>query len=162
MGLTTKKEVMEKWETNESRMEATQMAAIRKDIKTAKSYIADALARYRKAKLKAKSKKKAGEDPFAELAEYESRQQIQDAYGWDFITEAKMDRLLELWDLREQGAKEDGVYHDRVTEMLERAMRGVGDEFADVLFDYDQRRRAMEREAEAVARENNERTWQRM
>ena len=161
-GIVTKEDVLDLWASNETRAKDREVAAIRKDIATARGYIQDALDRYKKAKLKAKSKKKAAEDPFAELEGYNSRKQIQDDYGWEFITEARMDRLLDLWDLREQGAtQKDGVYRDRVTEMLERALRGVGDEFQEQLFDYDMERRAREREAETVARENNERTWQR-
>lgn len=163
MGFTTKEEILKKWETTESRAEAKETAAIRKDIATARGYIEDALARYRKAKLKAKSKKKATEDPFAELADYRTRQSIQDDYGWGFITEARMDYLNDLWDAREKSKKKggDAVYRDRVTDMLERAVAIIGNEYEDALFEYDQKRRKMEREAETVARENNERTWQR-
>lgn len=74
-----------------------------------------------------------------------------------------MDRLLELWDAREESAKKGAtdVYRDRVTDMLEKAARCLGDEYRDQLFDYQQRQAVKEREAEAVARENNDRTRQR-
>lgn len=160
MAYQTKQDILDKWETPESRQEAREIQAIKKDIETAQASIQDALDRYRKAKLRAKSKKAAKEDPFAELADYTSRQDIQDAYGWGIITEAQMDRLQELWDLREEGGQ-DGVYRDRVTEMLERAKRNVGDEFIEQLCDYARKVSLRGQEAEKVARENNERTWQR-
>lgn len=160
--IITKQDVLEKWANDKTRARDREVDGIRKDISTARSYIQDALDRYRKKKLKARSKKQAAENPFAELEEYGSRQQIQDAYGWEFITEARMDKLLELWDLRERGgSQEDGLYRDRVTEMLERALRSVGEEYQDELFNYDMEKRAREQEAETVARENNQRTWER-
>ena len=161
MAYQTKQDILDKWETPESRQEAREIQAIKKDISAARGAIQDALARYRKQKLRAKSKKAAMENPFAELEEYTSREDIQYAYGFDYITQDQMYRLMDLWDLREESTGKDGQYSDRVTEMLERAMRGVGDQFLDKLYDYDQRMRIREREAEQVARENNERTWQR-
>ena len=161
-GIVSKEDVLELWATDKTRAKDREMAAIHNDVKKATEYIQDALARYRKTKTRAKSKKAATENPFAELEDYESREQIQDAYGWEFITEAKMDRLLELWDLREQGGgKGDGLYHDRVTEMLERAAATVGSEYAEILAEYASEKRKREQEAENVARENNQRTWER-
>lgn len=161
MSYTTKNDILAKWETKESKAEAREIADIRKDIATARAYVSDALDRYKKAKLRLKSKKQAQEDPFADLAPYTRREQIRDDYGWEIITEKEMDRLMALWDLREKGQSQDGVYRDRVTDMLERAMNSIGDEYQEHLFDYDQKRRQMEKEAETIARENNERTWQR-
>lgn len=160
--IITKQDVLEKWSNDKTRARDREVEDIKKDMSTARSYIQDALDRYRKKKLRARSKKQATENPFAELEGYESRQQIQDDYGWEIITEARMDKLLELWDLRESGGgQEDNLYRDRVTEMLERAMRGVGEEYQDELFNYDMEKRAREQEAETVARENNQRTWER-
>ena len=163
MSYCTTEDILKKWESPESRQEAREMADLRKDIMTATNAISDALARYRKTKLRSRSKKKAQEDPFAELADYESRQQIHDDYGWGFITEARMERLMELWDAREESKKNGGsdVYRDRVTEMLERAMATVGSEHMETLHDYDLRMRKVRQEAEQIARENNERTRQR-
>lgn len=161
MGYQTKNDILAKWDTPERRQEAKEIGAIRKDITTAYKYLTDALARYRKDKTKAKSKKAAQENPGAELEGYTSLEQIRDDYGWEIITEEKMYRLMELWELRETQAKKDTVYHDRVTDMLEKAAAALGEEYQDKLFDYEQRQAAIEREAEAVARENNERTWQR-
>lgn len=163
MSYCTTEDILKKWESPESRQEAREMADLRKDIMTATNAISDALARYRKTKLRSRSKKKAQEDPFAELANYESRQQIHDDYGWGFITEKRMDYLMELWDAREESKKAGGsdVYRDRVTEMLERAMATVGADHMETLHDYDLRMRKIRQEAEQIARENNERTRQR-
>ena len=166
MGYQSKEDILAKWEANattEDRLEALEAKQIRKDLETARAVIADGLARYKKKKLKARSKKAAQEDPFAELAGYESRQQIQDEYGWETITEARMDKLLALWDLREesQRRKADDGFHDRVTDMLETAMWGLVDPYADFLAGFDEKQRQKERDAEKVARENNERTWER-
>lgn len=161
-GIVSKEDVLELWATDKTRAQDREMAAIHKDIQKATEYILDALARYRKTKTRAKSKKAATENPFAELEGYESREQIQDDYGWEFITEARMDRLLELWDLREQGGgKGDGLYRDRVTEMLEKAAATVGAEYAEQLAEYAMEKRKREQEAETIARENNQRTWAR-
>lgn len=157
----TKKDLLTKWETAETKAEAREISKLRADISTAREFINDALARYRKKKLGAKSKKQAQENPFEDLKEYHSLRDIQDAYGWDIITEHEMDRLTKLWELREESGKQSTVYTDRVTEMLERAMRGIGDEYLDELMDYDTKVRHREQEAERLARENNERTWKR-
>lgn len=157
----TKEDLLAKWETAETRAEAQEISRLRKDINTAAAAIADALARYRKKKLGAKSKKQATENPFEDLKEYRSLRDIQDAYGWDIITEKEYDRLTALWELREESGKQSTVYTDRVTEMLERAMRGIGNEYMDELMDYDMKVRQREQEAERISRENNERTWKR-
>lgn len=163
MSYCTTEDILKKWESPESRQEAREMADLRKDIMTASNAISDALARYRKTKLRSRSKKKAQEDPFAELADYESRQQIQDDYGWGFITEKRMDYLIELWDAREESKKAGGtdVYRDRVTEMLELALATVGANHMETLHDYDNRMRKIREDAAQIARENNERTRQR-
>lgn len=161
MSFETKEDILAKWETPEIKAEAKEIAGIRKDIATARNHISDALARYRKAKLKARSKKQAQETPFAELEEYPTRESIRDAYGWELITEARMYHLFDLWDLREKCGKQETVYRDRVTNMLERAMNSLGDEFQEQLLEYDRKRKRIEQEAERIARENNERSWKR-
>jgi len=159
MSFETKEDILAKWETPETKAEAKEIAGIRKDIATARTHISDALARYRKAKLKARSKKQAQEKPFAELEGYPTRESIRDEYGWDLITEARMYHLFDLWDLREKCGKQETVYRDRVTDMLERAMNLLGDEFQEQLLEYDIKRKRIEQEAERIARENNERSW---
>jgi hypothetical protein len=166
MGFQTKEDLLKKWTgTTEAREEAKEIKAIRNDIAAARAILLDGLARYKKKKLKVRSVKAADEDPFAELGDYSSEAEIQDSYGWGFITEARMDHLISLWRLREESrarAKaEDGQYHDRVTDMLESALGNIGLEYLDQLDAYDEKMRTMDREAEKTARENNERTFKR-
>lgn len=146
--------------TGEERAEAAEVEAIRKAILTARGAIHDAKARYIKQRLRSKSKQKAAEDPFEELKDYESRQQIHDDYGWGFITEARMDRLMELWDAREESRKKNAnaVYEDRVTRMLDTAWAAIGEEHVERLHAYDQKEKFRRQEAERIAKENNERT----
>lgn len=53
----------------------------------------------------------------AALADYASRDEIIDAYGYGFITEKKKDRLLDLWD-EQEGVREDGLYRAKI-DLLE-------------------------------------------
>ena len=161
MAYTTKDEILSKWENVDTRAEAQEIAAIRKDIQTAVHFLTDANARYRKQKLRSRSKAKAEEDPFAELALYRSERDIQDAYGWELISEAEYDRLAQLWQLREKQKSKDGKYHDRVTDMIDAAIAHIGDAYAEQLRDHDDRQRKKEREAERIAQENNQRAFER-
>ena len=86
--LYTAEAVMEHWDKNstkEQKDERYRIEQIIKDRDTARKYIKDALARYRKDKTRSRSKAKA-EDPFADLEQYSSREDIRDAYGWELIT----------------------------------------------------------------------------
>lgn len=56
-------------------------------------------------------------------------------------------------DLVEEEAKGADKYHDLVTEMLETSIRRVGNEYADMLFEYDQQRREAEKQCEQLAME---------
>ena len=101
------------------------------------------------------------EDKLAEsVKDYESRQQIHDDYGWGFITEARMDRLMELWDAREESRKKNAnaIYEDHVTRMLDTAWAAIGEEYVERLHAYDQKEKFRRQEAERIAKENNERT----
>ena len=91
---------------------------------TARSIVYDAQTRYKKKKLNARNKKQAEDMKlrFADLEGYDKEQDIQDAYGWDFITEKEMDRLLALWQLREKYVDENGNYSDPVIDLLDSAM----------------------------------------
>lgn len=153
--LFTAEAVMDFWDahaTDEQKDERYRIEEIRKDQVTARKYLKDALDRYRKDKTKSRSKAK-GADPFVELADFSSREDIRDSFGWGMISEAEMDRLMHLWDLREKSNSKT-VYEDRVTEMLELAYRGCGSQYNEELLDYDARRSKMLREAEKIAREN--------
>ena len=88
-----------------------------------------------------------------ELADYTSREDIRDAFGWGMISEREMDRLMHLWVLREK-SNSKSVLEDRVTEMLEQAIRACGSSYDEELLEYDAKRSKMLREAEKIAREN--------
>lgn len=96
----------------------------------ASSIIEDAKNRYIKEKTRARSKKAAAErdailssDRFKALDEYDRFEDINEAYGWDGITEAQRDKLEDLWNEREniRNHTEDGFYKDLVTEALGEA-----------------------------------------
>lgn len=153
--LYTAEAVMEHWDKNstkEQKDERYRIEQIKKDRDTARKYIKDALARYRKDKTRSRSKAKA-EDPFADLETYSSREDIRDAFGWEIITEKEMDRLIKLWDLREE-SKNKTTLEDRVTEMLELAFRACGSEYDEEILDYEKKRADQWHEAERIAREN--------
>lgn len=68
----------------------------------------------------------------------------------------KRDKLTDLLEAREaarNSRKGEGKYHDLVTEMLETAIRRVGSEYADMLFEYDRQRREAEKRCEQLAME---------
>ena len=47
-------------------------------------------------------------DVFAELDAYSSQEDIRTAYGYEMISESEMDRLMNLWELREQSKQTEG------------------------------------------------------
>lgn len=113
-----------------------ELDQLRADLKKARELIESAVIRYRKEKLKKKSLKDAKEeDAFAELEDYTSRENIRDCYGYDMITEAEMERLFYLWDLREaqREKKKHAVYQDSVTKMLDIAANAIEDKYKDRL-----------------------------
>ena len=73
---------------------------IRKNISEAGAVISDAILRYKKKKINARSKKEAADMAlaFKDLDVYSSRGEIDTAYGWDMITAKERERLLDLWD----------------------------------------------------------------
>lgn len=113
-----------------------ELEQLRADLRKAGELIAGAVIRYRKEKLKKKSLKAAAEeDEFAELEDYTSREDIRNCYGYDMITEAEMDRLFYLWDLREEQRKKkkDAAYEDGVTKMLHQAANAMEDKYRERL-----------------------------
>jgi len=97
----------------------------------AQAIIRDAVARYVKEKTRARSKKATQERDailksprFDRLKEYERFEDIQDSYGWDYITENERDYLEVLWMEREElrnYTDDDGIYQDLVTKALGQA-----------------------------------------
>lgn len=161
MSKTTKEEVLKILQGEDFRERQREIRAIQKDISTARGVIADGIARYKKARLRVRSKKVATENPFADLEGYNSKKDIQEAYGWEIITEAEMDRLNALWDAREASLSAAGKYEDRVTKILERALNSVADEYIDQLADFQELERRMDADAERIAQENRQRNWER-
>ena len=165
MSYQTAEDILKKWElTTEQKAEGREVEEIKKAIATARAAIHEAKVRYVKQRLRSKSRKKAEEDPYEELKDYESRQQIHDDYGWGFITEARMDRLFELWDAREESHRRGaagGAFEDYVTRMLDTAWAAVGEEHAERIEAYERQMRQRGERADQIAKENNERTRRR-
>lgn len=137
----TKSELMAEWANQPDQLKKErEVKAVRKAMDDARAAIQDGLTRYVKKKTKARS-----------------MEQIQNAYGYDEITADKRDRLLDLWEARETARNSrkagDSKYHDLVTEMLETAIRRVGNEYADLLFEHDQQCREAEKQCEQLAAE---------
>ena len=137
----TKSELMAEWANQPDQLKKErEVKAVRKAMDDARAAIQDGLTRYVKKKTKARSMAKAESDPFSELAGWESVEQIQNAYGYDETAR----------NSRKAG---DSKYHDLVTEMLETAIRRVGNEYADLLFEHDQQCREAEKQCEQLAAE---------
>ena len=136
-----------------------ELDALNSDLRKVSELITNAVIRYRKEKLKKKSLKKAeDENAFAELEDYSSRESIRDCYGYDMITEAEMDRLFYLWDLREEQRtkKKSEVYEDRVTKMLQQGLNAIEDKYRDRKEELEEIRYNAEAEARRRAQAINE------
>lgn len=165
MSFTTAQEILSLWaknETPEARRERLEIKALRRDLETAQEGIQEAIARYRKVKLRARSKKQANSpDVFAELDAYSSQEDIRTAYGYEMISESEMDRLMNLWELREQSKQTEGPYRDRCVEMLELAGQAVWDAYSAPILAYEEKVSQMYRDAEQIAAENRRRNTER-
>ena len=133
---TTAEEVLKVMRHDNKRLEEQldELEALRANMRKAGEMITGAVIRYRKEKLKKKSLKAAKEEnEFAELEDYPTREEIRNCYGYDMITEAEMDRLFYLWDLREEQRKkkQSTVYEDAVTKMLHQAANAIEDIYRD-------------------------------
>ena len=154
--------IMEHESSDRYRDKEREAKAIKKDIATARGLIADSLLRYKKKMLRARSKKDAGDlSVFAALDGYESLIDIQDAYGWEFISEAEYDRLSDMWEAREQFITDSGKFENRVTLMLERAMRGCGDEYMDTRGEFGDMKRKLNDDIQRIERENRDKEYAR-
>lgn len=160
MSRTTKQEVLELFQDRDFRNRKREILALQKDISTARGVIADGKARYIKQRLRLRSKKTA-ENPFSALEGYNTREEIRNDYGWEIISEAEMDRLMLLWDAREANKAADGTFEDRVTTMLDMALASVGEQFQDEIMEFRDLEQRMDADAERVARENQQREWER-
>lgn len=79
-----------------------------------------------------------------ELMEYKTEQEIQDAYGWDFITEEEKDRLID----RLRGAKEkaelptkEKIALDELCSILKEVCRTRNDLEYELMSDEEKQRR---------------------
>ena len=127
-----------------------------KAINIAGARINDAKARYIKEKTRARSKKAAMEKDavlnsgrFDKLAEYGRFEDIQEAYGYDCITEKERDDLEALWQEREdiKNHTDDGIYKDLVTEALDKAWLAIQDMWSDEIDKATVMRRRFDKEA---------------
>lgn len=146
--------------------------ALRQARNRARSLIEDAKARYIKDKTRARSKKAAIEKDeilksprFNKLADYDRREDIQDAYGCDILTESERDALEDLWDEREaiRNKTVDGIYKDDVTDALDFAIRFVNDLWECVIDDmetiaenFKKQQKQAEKEADAWRKHQDE------
>lgn len=133
---TTPEEVLKVMRHDNKKLDdqLSELEALEANLRKASELIAGAVIRYRKEKLKKKSLKAAAEeDEFAELNDYNSRENIRDCYGYDMITEAEMDRLFYLWDLREEQKTKakNTVYEDEITKMLHQAANAMEEMYRD-------------------------------
>lgn len=121
--------------------------SIRTDIQTAYKLIKDTKARYIKSKLRVRSKKQTEvtELIFNDLEPYASLQEIQESYGYAEFSLTEYERLIGLWNQREEFNKTGKVYNDRVTEMLDKAAARLIDPYQDLLDEYDELNRKNER-----------------
>ena len=117
---TTPEEVLKSMRHDNKKLDdqLNELEELEANLKKANELITSAVIRYRKEKLKKKSAKAAEEEnAFYEIEDYPTRESIRDSYGYDMITEAEMDRLFYLWDLREEQAqKKNATVYRTVTE----------------------------------------------
>lgn len=142
------------WSDHDDRMKECE--AIRKDCSAARGIINDAMQRYIKKKLNARNKMQASdmELMFADLADYRSEIDIQDAYGCDCISEKEYDRLIDLWRKREKFVDENGKFSDRVTELVQIAMNSIGERYYDFLAETEEAERFRSERLREAEREN--------
>lgn len=137
--------------------------SLKRDIATARKIIDNGMKQYIKRKIGARNKQQIEDQEafYADLAGYDSKKDIQDAYGWDLISETEMDRLNAMWDAREIAKQNAGKYSDRITEMLEAAMNSVGERYDQEIFDAEMAKRRFDEDVKRIQRENAQRDWER-
>lgn len=157
--------------TNYTRKDVEQAERTKKELIKARnnacSAISEASARYIKKKTKARSRKAAMEkdgllqDPrFRKLDDYESLDDVQEAFGVGYIDEKERDQLWDLWEEREAIREKtvDGFYTDLVTEALDEACAFVSALWEDQIEKCDAIRKewaGMKAETDAAKAEQN-------
>lgn len=128
----------------------------------ARSILKDAKLRYIKEKTRARSKKAAEERDeilksprFKALEIYDRFEDIQESYGWDWISEAERDRLEALWEEREKIRKQtdNGIYSDLVTEALDKASSFIFDLWQDEIDEGEDLRRKFDKQQKEINEE---------
>lgn len=128
----------------------------------ARSILKDAKLRYIKEKTRARSKKAAEERDeilksprFKALEIYDRFEDIQESYGWDWISEAERDRLEALWEEREKIKKQtdNGIYSDLVTEALDKASHMIFDLWQDEIDEGEDLRRKFDKQQKEINEE---------
>ena len=128
----------------------------------ARSILKDAKLRYIKEKTRARSKKAAEERDeilksprFKALEIYDRFEDIQESYGWDWITEAERDRLEALWEERERirNQTDNGIYSDLVTEALDKAAHMIFDLWQDEIDEGEDLRRKFDKQQKQINEE---------
>ena len=72
-----------------------------------------------------------------------------------------MDRLMDLWQKREKYVKESGEFEDRVTNLVQIAMNGIGGEYIDFLNETDEADRLCRERALQIEKDNIRRDYER-
>lgn len=154
---------VEKYRWDDLDKNKKECESIRKDIMTARGVINDALTRYIKKKIGARNKKQAQDmaEMFKDLEEYRSEEDIRDAYGWEIITESEMDRLMDLWKKREKYVNQSNQFEDRVSNLIQQAINGVGEEYLDFLIETDEADRICKERALQIEKDNIRRDYER-
>lgn len=162
MGYLTTDEVLKKWERSDPEYcdRKEEIESLKKDIRTARGIVYDSVTRYKKKKLRVRTLKAAEEEPYRDLADYEKREDIHEAYGWDRISEREMNRLFTLWDAREESKAKNGKYEDRVTMMVEYALNAIDEKYRDEIEDFADMEHERVRKAEIYAEQHNREEWE--
>lgn len=104
--------------------------------RTAREYILNAKADYIKKRTKARSRKKALENTFAELEPYDfNEDDIREAYGYETITENEYYRLMDMLEAYQSQKEKDknAVFSNDVTKVFDIAIGAVNQEINKLL-----------------------------
>lgn len=135
--------------------EIERIEKLKKDLWKAVSIIRDGISRYKKEKLKARSKKKAEDlkTMFADLDNYGSCNEIQEQFGWGYISENEYRRLIELWELREKYSNSKMEFEDRVTKILDAAVSYIDELYLDEIEAVEEAKYRADKERKEVIRQ---------
>lgn len=142
-----------------------ELENLRDDMRKAREYISKCKQRYMKDKLKKKSMAEVNaDDMWKDLEPYNTRRDIENFYGFDGISAEEFDRLIELWDLREeQREKNKGKpeYEDNITVMLDWAMNHLEGAFKRKIEELEETEAIVQRDVREIVYKHNEQVRQR-